>query len=462
MNKKDKRFSLSALQQHLIQLYHRLVGSESFTAATVYIIGMGVDYLMRFGALRVFTNILSPTDIGIVAIFSSWTGIFNIILNFNLRGCILNAKTEFEPAQFKEFVSSIMTLGLLGSAAMSLIILLLPDFVYHNVFGLSRPLIAFALLVSTINFGLILTIQIWRAYNKSIIYSIQSILKSGYSIILSVIFIGGSLYVSYFSQVEARIIGMSVINILLGLYFIWRRLSAGGVFFNRRYWRYGLAISIPMTGHILSTQVLNRADQILIQNIIGEAETGIYSLAYRIGEIPSLLLVAFGSVWGVWFFDRMKNREYAAVREKSVLYALGFSVAVLGFMVIGPFLLQIITPPEYWSARRLIPIIMAGIYWMMLYSLFGNAEQYDKKMQYLAIATAIAAVFNVVANILLLPRFGYQAAAWTTVASYMLMALIHIWVVRFVLKRPNLFRSGVLVLIGIGITFVAGFLYIII
>jgi O-antigen/teichoic acid export membrane protein len=304
-----------------------------------------------------------------------------------------------------------------------------------------------------------LTIQIWRAYNRSIIYSLQAILNSGYSIILSVVFIGISFCVASFSQVTARIVGMNVIAILLGLYFIWRRLNAGGVFFNRQHWHYGLAISIPLMGHVLSTQVLSRADQILIQNIVGETETGIYSLAYRIGEIPSLLLLAFGSVWGVWFFDRMKNNEYEAVREKSVLYALGFSIAVLGCMIIGPFLLQITTPPEYWSARRLVPVIMAGVYWMMLYSLFGVAEQYDKKMQYLAVATAIAAVFNIVTNILLLPHFGYQIAAWTTVASYMLMAFIHIWVVRSVLKRPNLFRMNVLLLIGTGITLLAFILF---
>jgi O-antigen/teichoic acid export membrane protein len=51
------------------------------------------------------------------------------------------------------------------------------------------------------------------------------------------------------------------------------------------------------------------------------------------------------------------------------------------------------------------------------------------------LATALgAAVFNMGANLLLVPRFGYIAAAWTTVAAFALYALLTSWAGREILQ----------------------------
>lgn len=451
---------MSTLRSQLMQLISRFLQSRSFTALSIYMVASLVDYGLRFGSLRIFTNILTPEEIGEVAIFGSWVAIFSIVLNLNLRAGILNARTEFSPQVFKEYISSITTLALLVSGVFSLLILILPDAIYENVFGLSRPMIAFALFVSIINFGVVVTVSIWRAKNEAKLFALQSILNSGYSILLSVAFIAISLTLTSVSAVTARVVGMNVIALLFGGYFIWRRLSLGRVFLNTTFWRYGLALSVPLMAHHLAALVLTRADQILINNMIGEYETGIYSLAYRIGEIPSIMLAMAGSVWNVWFFDRMKTEQYSTIKEKSSLYVLGFGGGMLGFMLIGPALLRIISPPEYWQAMRLVPVIMVGGYWLMAYTLLGNVEQYDKQMRFLAIATMIAAIFNILANIALLSIYGYEVAAWTTVASYFLMFIIHAVVVHKMLKRSYLFNLPLIIFIGGLLTTIAGLSFI--
>ncbi|MEL6407862.1 MAG: oligosaccharide flippase family protein [Chloroflexota bacterium] len=444
----------------LRQLYQRITSNPSVMATIIYMVGLVMAYGLRFVSLRIFTRLLTPEEIGIIAIFGSWVGIFTIILNLNLRSAVLNAITDYSETDFNEFISSIMTLGLLASIVMSVIILLLPDVIYETVFGLNRTLISFALLVSTIQFGTIFTVQIWRSSNQAVSYSLQLILDSGYSIIISVVFIFGSYFFLSVSALDARIFGMHITTMGFGIYFIFRRLQQGKVFFHQEYWRYALRLSIPLMGHLLSTRVLNRADQILIQSLVGAYETGLYSLAYRVGEIPSVLLMAFGSVWGVWFFNHMKAEAYTRIRRFSLLYALGFGAIILMLFAVGPFIYRFVTPEEYWVAIRLIPVIMVGAYWFMLYTLFSVAEQYDKRPIFLTTATFVAAIFNIVANLILIPQYGYEIAAWTTVASYALMYLMHLLVVIFVLRRANLFSLIALTLLGIVITLIAGAIYV--
>ncbi|MEL6527154.1 MAG: oligosaccharide flippase family protein, partial [Chloroflexota bacterium] len=137
----------------LRQLYQRITSNPSVMATIIYMVGLVMAYGLRFISLRIFTRLLTPEEIGTIAIFSSLVGIFTIVLNLNLRSAVLNAITDYSETDFNEFISSIMTLGLLASIVMSAIILLLPDIIYETVFGLNRTLISFALLVSTIQFG---------------------------------------------------------------------------------------------------------------------------------------------------------------------------------------------------------------------------------------------------------------------------------------------------------------------
>lgn len=428
-------------------------------ASAIYMISLVVGYGLRFGSLRIFTNILSPGEIGTVAIWTSWVAIFSIIINLNVRSSILNGKKDFTEDEFSQYISSIVTLGFLASLVCSVLIIVLPDLVYDWLFGIDRSMIALALLVTTVQFGLTVTLQIWRSQNDAIEFGLQTVFDTAYSIILSIILIQLSMYFGI-SKVSGRIIGANIVALLMGAYFLWKHLATGRVFFHREYWHYALVLSVPLMGHLLSTQVLHRADQILILNLVGEYETGIYSLIYRIAEIPSVFLTASGSVWAVWFFDRMKNEEYDIIQKRSFQYALGFAGIIIFCIIAGIIALRLVTTPEYWVATRLIPVISAGYYWFMLYSIHGNAEQYDKQTGYLAIATFIAAVFNVVSNWLLIPDFGYEVAAWTTLFSYLVMAIIHIGVVRYIIKRPYLFPPLRLILSGMALTGIAWFAYI--
>ena len=98
-------------------------------------------------------------------------------------------------------------------------------------------------------------------------------------------------------------------------------------------------------------------------------------------------------------------------------------------MLISPEILLIIGGKSYLEARYVMTPVTMGCVCQFLYTMFVNIEQFKKKTVGMAIASAIAAITNFGLNNLFIPRFGYLAAAYTTLAGYFLLLIMHMFLV---------------------------------
>ena len=122
--------------------------------------------------------------------------------------------------------------------------------------------------------------------------------------------------------------------------------------------------------------------------------------------------------------------------------------------MLAPEIVRILATEEYYEAIYLMPPIAAGIFLISLGNLYSNILLYYKKTQYILIATIVAAALNVSLNALLIPIYGYQAAAYTTLAAYIVMAVIEAVVANGVEKKTtgrkkSLYNSKLLLLITV-------------
>ena len=65
---------------------------------------------------------------------------------------------------------------------------------------------------------------------------------------------------------------------------------------------------------------------------------------------------------------------------------------------------------------------------MFLYTMPSSVEYYHEKTKYIAIGTACAAGVNILLNLWFISRFGYVAAAYTTLATYVLYFVFHYFI----------------------------------
>ena len=83
------------------------------------------------------------------------------------------------------------------------------------------------------------------------------------------------------------------------------------------------------------------------------------------------------------------------------------------------------TPPEYHSSIWVVPPVALSSFIMCLYQFFVNIEFYYEKNKFVMIASIMVAILNIVLNLIFIPIYGFIAAAYTTLVSYICFAIAH-------------------------------------
>jgi O-antigen/teichoic acid export membrane protein len=100
---------------------------------------------------------------------------------------------------------------------------------------------------------------------------------------------------------------------------------------------------------------------------------------------------------------------------------------LLGMQAVAEDFMRVFTGPDYRSAYPILAVVSAGALCYGLTQIAGTGVSLHKKSRIIMTNTMLAAGFQISANLLLVPRFGYPAAAWNTLASYLLLLSVTWW-----------------------------------
>ncbi|HEM5088107.1 TPA: oligosaccharide flippase family protein, partial [Streptococcus suis] len=222
-----------------------------------------------------------------------------------------------------------------------------------------------------------------------------------------------------------RIIPWSLVQGLFGILIIWLVYSKSQVFWNKKYIKSALAISMPLVLHGIAINILSQSDRVMITALRNASETGIYSLVYNLGMLAIVITYSMEGVWVPWFTRRLKEGEEAVVNDRAKIYIELIALAMGLLILIGPEVIRILSDSKYWEGITIIPPIILANYLMFAETLYVNVEHFYKKSLSITFNTIVAAVVNIVANFLFIPQYGYVAAAYTTLFSYIVSFLLH-------------------------------------
>ena len=94
-------------------------------------------------------------------------------------------------------------------------------------------------------------------------------------------------------------------------------------------------------------------------------------------------------------------------------------------MAFAPEVIRVFAGKKYMDAIYVIPPVAASVFFIFLYSLFSTIEYYYQKTGFIAIATCVCAVLNLVLNYFGIKMYGYYAAGYTTLICYVCLAFFH-------------------------------------
>jgi len=207
----------------------------------------------------------------------------------------------------------------------------------------------------------------------------------------------------------------------------------------RELWPRLLGIGISVGIAATLTFAYGRIDQILVYELAGDStEVGVYAAMYKIldnaGFVPMALMVTlFPIMAGLYPADRPRLRRMMQVAiDYLTIVALGG--LALTIAAAEP-IIELLYGADYVSGATVLTILVAAFVPICIGNVAGNmVVAMDLQRRYIWFAVAGLAI-NVPLNLLLIPEFGIEAAAWITLLTELVVVSLSL---AMVLRRIEL------------------------
>ena len=410
---------------------------------------------ISFIAVPIYVRLLTTDEYGDWSVFQSWRDILIIFASLNLFSGVYTKTLVDNKDDRDRYTSSMQGLGTIVSLGLFVIYFFTHDWC-NRIIGLETPymMLLFLYFIVYPAFSFWGTRQrVEYKYKPMVIVTIIiSLLTPGVSILL---------LLKTDLRTNAVILGYLLVQSGIGLIFYVYHFWKGKCFYHKDYWVYASKFNIPLIPHYLSLIVLGQSDRIMIKHYCGESDAGIYSFAYQIASAINALILAINGSRVPWTYEQLRIKVYNKLKGITNTLVLMMAGMVLFVALISPEIIKIIGTADYQIAVYVIPVVTLGVYYTFVYDLYASIEFYFGATKYVMYASVTGALLNIVLNAIFIPKYGFIAAAYTTLVCYFIFMIVHYLFSKKVLRQQQIedpiydnkmvfFLSGLLTLVGLG------------
>lgn len=206
----------------------------------------------------------------------------------------------------------------------------------------------------------------------------------------------------------------------------------------------------PLVLGNLASWVLSLSDRYFLEIFRGSQEVGIYSASYNISFRSMMMIVnlfTFASrpiAISIWEKEgKVKCQEFTS--DLARYYILVCIPAVVGLSILAKPIVDIMTGQEYIDGYKIIPVVTLGFFCFGLQRIYQSGFLFYKKTTFITVIVLIACLVSLTLNFIFIPKYGYYAAAVSTLVSYIVLLILMIIISRrlFIWRFPfgSLMRS---------------------
>ncbi len=193
----------------------------------------------------------------------------------------------------------------------------------------------------------------------------------------------------------------------------------------------------------LSVSVYMKVDQVMLGQMVGDTEVGIYATAVKISELWYFIPITIASSVFPKIVSMRENVSDGVYEER--MQALYDGMALLAYAIIIPmtFLAGPIVELLFGNAYSASAPVLQVHVWAFLFVALGVARGRwlvaENLTRFSMVSTLIGALANLAINYVLIPSFESNGAAWATLLSYS----VSVW--GTLLLMPNLRKTFVMI-----------------
>jgi O-antigen/teichoic acid export membrane protein len=268
--------------------------------------------------------------------------------------------------------------------------------------------------------------QYVRAIEKLNIYVYSDFLQI-------IIFIGFVVY--FIMELKLGIYGFiyaKMISLTVDMLYLYIGSKSYTTFKQGADFSYGkemLYFGIPLIPNSLLWWVSNMSDRYFLASMSGLASVGIYAVANKFPTILAVFNTVFFKAWQSSAIEQDDAKDSDKYHTKIFnTFSASMFIFASGILVFIKPLMLVMVAPEFYEAWMYVPTLLLGTVFSVMAGFLGmNYMLSVKDTKKALLSTMVAAVLNVLLNILLIPHYGIHGASIATLISFMTVFFIRVY-----------------------------------
>ena len=391
-------------------------------------VGPLVAAFLSFITVPLITYFISPDEYGRCGMFTLAQNTVSTVMYLGMDQAFVR---EFhEDKNTERLLSNAILFPAIFTLLLDAVLLLFPSRFSFLLFGTPGEFLAVFSLAMLFPFMLLehFALMKLRMEEHGFAYSAFTILLKALTLAATVI-----LFLSYeksFRSVIYAIVLAQILSAVILFFFALRGVRLSFRLIQKplivRMLRYGLPL-IPASALMW---VLTSMDQVMLRAFTDYTELGLYTGAFKIVSVLSVLQSCFTLLWTPislrWYESGADNKRFAYVMR---LISLAMTVLCFGILLCKD-VVALILGKKFALSIYIFPFLMLHPIMYTASEATSVGIAFTRKTVCNVITTSLAAVVNIALNALLIPSLGARGAAIATGISY----IVFFWV-RTLLSR---------------------------
>lgn len=369
------------------------------------------------------SRILTVNGIGIYNFSNSIVSYFLLIaaLGISTYAVREGAKLRDNKQKIQQFASEVFTINIC-STIVAYLLLFICLFLFSKLHSYVLCILVFSLQIFFTTIG---TEWIYQIYEDYTYITVRSVIFQIISTFLLFIFVRSSNdYLNYAAITVFSAVGSNILNFIHA-----RQYCKIHVVFHFN-WKIHLIPILIIFGANIANMIYVNSDITLLELMRNSYVVGIYSVSSKVYQlvktlIASLLIVTVPRL--AMLFGKKKTREYKSILSKLTNTLLIMVLpASVGLFMLSKEVVLIISGAKYLRATNSLQILcFAYIFSILAWILTDCVLIPAKREKYVLISMSSSAIINIVLNIILIPFWDENAAAFSTVLAELCMFVVN-------------------------------------
>ncbi|MBP2241956.1 O-antigen/teichoic acid export membrane protein [Cytobacillus eiseniae] len=391
--------------------------------------------LIAFIMLPIYMTFLLPAEYGVIDLLDRFTSMLTFLIIFGTDSALAFYYFDTKDKQKKlDYVRSVMTFRLVIVFIIAIVLLLggnwfaqliLEDASLYYLFYIAIGVLALDTVIA-----LILTVLRYDFFTKKVV--IMTVLK------MLLIALFSYAFLAFVTPTIDSILYGRLVSVLLVVLLLIKPLMKYIKFnFNKQILKEILAYAVPLVPASLAFWVIVNANSFILVAYTSMHEGGIYGAAVKFASLITLLTSGVQMAWRP-FSMSLKDKKDSATLFAKLYYGILLvgSIGILMVATIMPWIFKLLSN-DFYEAYQYVAILSAVTFLNFFYMIISVGIFFTKQTKIISYAFGIAAVVNIILNIVFIPFYSI----WGSVAAYLISYLIAITYIFF--KSQKLYHVPV-------------------